>query len=79
MSTNNSIIKFERLYNKIKNVNMALPDDVLADRFLNKVNISRKNKQLVCTTLTELKYENMKGQVKNSEISKCNVCSSIYH
>ena len=64
MSIGNYIIKFERLYNKIKNFNIALPDGVLAYKFLNKANISEQHKQLVHATLTELKYENMKDQNK---------------
>ena len=33
------IIEFEKLYTKIKNFDMALPDGVLAYRFLNNANI----------------------------------------
>ena len=65
MSISNYIIKFERLYNKIKNFNMALPDSVLVLKFSKNTNISEQHKQLVHPTLTELKYENMKDQIKN--------------
>ena len=64
MKISNYIIKFEHLYNKIKNFNMTLPDSSLAYKFLNNANISEKHKQLVHATLTELKYENMKDQIK---------------
>ena len=53
----NYIIKFECLYNKIKNFNMTLPDGALAYKFLNNANISQQHKQLKHATLTELKYE----------------------
>ena len=59
MSISNYIIEFQRLYNKIENFNMALPDGVL-----NNANISEEHKQLARATLTELKYENMKDQIK---------------
>ena len=47
----NYIIKFERLYNKIKNFNMALPDGVLAYKCLSNANISEQHNQLVVGTL----------------------------
>ena len=59
MSISNYIIEFQRLYKKIENFNMALPDSVL-----NNANISEEHKQLARATLTELKYENMKDQIK---------------
>ena len=43
---------------------MGLPDGILAHKFLNYANISKQHRQLVCATLTELKYENMKDQIK---------------
>ena len=44
---------------------MALPDGALAYKFLNNAQVSEQHKQLVRATLTELKYENMKDQIKN--------------
>ena len=64
MNISNYIIKFQCLYNKIKNFNMTLPDGVLVYKFLNNANISEQHKQPVHTNLTELKYENMKNQIK---------------
>ena len=55
MTISNYIIKFERLDDKMNNFNMALPDGVLAYKFLNNGNISEQHKQLVRSTLTELK------------------------
>ena len=65
MIISNYIIKFECLDNKIKNFNMTLPDGLLACKFLNNANISEQHKQLVGATVTEVKYENMKDQIKN--------------
>ena len=44
---------------------MTLPDGLLAYKFLNNANISEQHKQLVGATVTEVKYENMKDQIKN--------------
>ena len=65
MIISNYIIKFECLDNKIKNFNMTLPDGLLAYKFLNNANISEQHKQLVGATVTEVKCENMKDQIKN--------------
>ena len=65
MIISNYIIKFECLDNKIKNFNMTLPDGLLAYKFLNNANISEQHKQLVGAAVTEVKYENMKDQIKN--------------
>ena len=65
MTISNYIIKFECLDNKIKNFNMTLADGLLAYKFLNNANISEQHKQLVGATVTEVKYENMKDQIKN--------------
>ena len=40
ISISNYIIVFEHLYKKVKSFNIALPDGVLAYKFLNIVNIS---------------------------------------
>ena len=77
MKISNYIIKFEHLYNKIKNFNMTLPDSSLAYKFLNNANISEKHKQLVHATLTELKYENMKDQIKKVFSDPINFSSTV--
>ena len=43
---------------------MPLPDGALAYHFLNSANISTGHKELVKTTLPNLKYDNMKEQLK---------------
>ena len=53
MTINNYIREFECL--KIKNYDMGLPDGMLAYNFLDNANISEHRKQLVWTTLSELK------------------------
>ena len=65
MTINNYIIEFECLYHKIKNYDMGLPDK-LAYKFLINANISEHHKQLVRATLSELKYNTMKEQLKKS-------------
>ena len=55
MTISNYIIKFERLDDKMDNFHMALPDGVLTYKFLNNASISEQHKQLVRSTLTELK------------------------
>ena len=55
MAISNYIIKFERLDDKMNNFHMALPDGVLTYKFLNNASISEQHKQLVRSTLTELK------------------------
>ena len=64
MNISNYIIEFNIRFNKIKNFNMTLPDGVLAYKFLNNPNISEQHKQLMRATLTELKYEKTKDQIK---------------
>ena len=70
-------IEFERRYNKTKNYGMELPEGVLAYRYLNGANISEAHKQLVRATLTELKYTNMKEQLKKIFSDPTNFMSSV--
>ena len=65
MTINNYIIEFECLYQKTKNYDMGLPD-VLAYKFLINANMSEYHKELVQATLSELKYNTMKEQLKKS-------------
>ena len=61
MTINNYIRAFECLY---QNYDMALSDGVLALKIFNDANISEQHKQLVWATLSELKYDTMKKQLK---------------
>ena len=58
------INEFERMYHKLKQHKMELPDGVLAYRLLKSVHLSEQHEQLARATLTELTYDNMKGQLK---------------
>ena len=81
MSIGDYIIEFEKLYTKIKNFDMTLPDGVLAYRFLNSANISTHYKELARGPL-ELKYDNMKQQLKkifgNPKIFVSDTKSELY-
>ena len=60
MVINNYILEFDRLYHKIKNYDMSIPDGVPAYKLLNNANIPKHHKQLVRVTLSEFKYNTMK-------------------
>ena len=77
MNVSNYIIEFEHLYNKIKKFDVALPDDILACKFLNNANISKQCEQLVCATVFELKYENVKNQIKKVFSGAINISSIV--
>ena len=64
MSMNDFIIEFERLYKKSENFGTKLSTDVLAYRLLKSANISKQHEQLAKATLDELKYDQMKNQLK---------------
>ena len=56
---------------------MGLPDGVLAYKFLNNANISEHHKQLVWATLSELKHNTMKEQLKKVFSDPSNFTGSI--
>ena len=64
MKINEYIIKFEQLYGKAKSHRMEIHDGVLAYRLLNGAGLSESNKQLVRATVSEMKYDAMKEQLK---------------
>ena len=74
---NNYIVEFERLYHKIKNYDMGLPDVMLAYKFFKNANISEHHKQLVRATLGELKYNAVKEQLKKVFSDPSNFAGSI--
>ena len=63
--------EFEKRYNKAKSYGTTMSDDVLAFRLLKSANLPESQQQLAKATITELKYENMKTQLK-----KIHGCSS---
>ena len=56
--------EFEKRYNKTKSYGTVMSDDVLAYRLLKSANLPESQQQLAKATVTELKYENMKTQLK---------------
>ena len=64
MDINKYINTFERLYQKAKGFELALPDGVLAYRLLKSANLSSEHEQLAKATLPSLTYDNMKKQLK---------------
>ena len=56
---------------------MGLSDGMLAYKFLNNANISEHHKQLVQATLSELKYNTMKEQLKKVFSDPSNFTGSI--
>ena len=64
MSITDFINEFERMYHKLKQHKLELPDGVLAYRLLKSAHLSEQHEQLARATLTELTYDNMKGQLK---------------
>ena len=51
MSIGDYITEFEKLYTKIKNIDMTITDGVLAYHFLNSANISTHHKELATESL----------------------------
>ena len=76
MTINKYIIEFECLYHKIISYDMGLPDGVLAYKFLNNANISEHH-SWYGATLTELKYNTMKEQLKKVFSDPSNFTGSV--
>ena len=64
--------EFEKRYNKTKSYGTTMSDDVLAYRLLKSANLPESQQQLAKATITELKYENMKTQLKKIHGCKSN-------
>lgn len=64
MSIADYIIQFERFHIKAKSHSMEIHDGVLAYRLLNGANLDESHKQLIRATLSEMKYDTMKEQLK---------------
>ena len=58
------IIESEKLYTEIKNFDMTLNYGFEVYHFLNSANISIHHKELARTTLSKLKYNNIKEQLR---------------
>ena len=71
MSISDYIIRFEQLYSKAVSHKMEILDGVRAYRLLNGAGLSESHKQLVRATVNEMKYENMKEQLKKVFTNTC--------
>ena len=67
-STSSSIQKFlnefEKRYNEIKSFETTKSDDILAYRLLKSANLPEQHEQLAKATVSDLKYDLMKDQLK---------------
>ena len=59
VSMTDFINDFERMYHKLKQHKMELPDGVLAYRLLKSAHFSEQHEQLARATLTELTYDSL--------------------
>ena len=72
---------FEKLYNKIKTYGTQMSDNLLAYRLLKSANLPELHEQMVKGTITDLKYDLMKDQLKKMfgeslpNIEKCSIKS----
>ena len=76
MKISDYIIKFEQLYSKAKNHSMTVSDGAVAYRLLNSAGLSESHKQLVRATVSEMKYDTMKKQLKKVFTNTCASSSS---
>jgi len=63
ISLQDFVVRFESLNSKIKAHGMALPEGVLAYRFLHSANLSTEEMNLCRATINEFKYTDMKKKV----------------
>ena len=59
------ILEFEYLYNKMKEHDMILPNNVLTFKLLDSADLGEDDWKLALTLATELKFESMKSALKN--------------
>ena len=64
LSVPDYILEFERRYNKIKRLNMTLPDEILGCKLLDFSGLDQKEKQMVLTSVKSLKFEDIKTSMK---------------
>ena len=64
MKISDYLNKFEQLYNKTKSYGTQMSENVLAYRLLKSTNLLELNKQMVKGTITDLKFNLMKEQLK---------------
>ena len=61
---NEFILEFEHLYNKMKEHDLVLPNNVLTFKQLDGANLSEDDRRLALTLATDLKFESMKSALK---------------
>ena len=64
MSLQDFTIEFEDLHHNLNKYDINLPEAVTAYRYLNRVNLSNQQKEIVRPTIPDLKYQLMVDQVK---------------
>ena len=64
MNITEYINQFEQLNHKLKSYKIDLPSPVLAYQLLKNANLPKSKRDLARATITELKYEDMKRQIK---------------
>ena len=57
------VSEFEKKHFKIKSYNIEISDDLLGFRLLKAANLSTRDEQLVKATITDIKYEEVKGKL----------------
>ena len=77
LSINEFCNEFEKRYNKTKSYGTTMSDDVLAYRLLKSANLPESQQQLAKATIDELKYDNMKTQLKKIHGCKSNTVGTI--
>ena len=65
--------EFEKRYNKTKSYGTVMTEDVLAYKLLKLANLPESQQQLAKATIVELKYENMKTQLKKNHGCKSSI------
>ena len=83
MKMSDYLNKFEQLYKKIKSYGTQMSENVLAYRLLKYANLPELHEQMVKETITNLKFDLMKDQLKKmfreslSSIEKCPIKREI--
>ena len=75
VSIDDFICKFEHMYYNFKKQGMELPDTVIAFMLLESCNLEEKDKQLILSAMTEIKFDGMKAALKRVFGGK--ICSVI--
>ena len=58
------IQEFERRYNRLKKLELKLPDEILGCKLLENSCLEKHEKQMVLTSVKTLKFDDVKGSMK---------------